>query len=221
MMAMQKWTREQMAARVARDIPEGAVVNLGIGLPTRVANHIPREREVLLHSENGVLGMGPAPPAGEEDFDLINAGKGPVTLLAGGAYFHHADSFAMMRGGHLDICVLGAFQVAANGDLANWSTGEPDAIPAVGGAMDLAIGAKKTFVLMEHTTKAGEPKIVERCSYPLTGLACVSRIYTDLAVIDVTADGLRVVERVDGLSQAELQALTAAPLLAPLPTPMP
>ena len=221
MMAMQKWTREQMAARVAHDIPEGAVVNLGIGLPTRVANHIPREREVLLHSENGVLGMGPAPPAGEEDFDLINAGKGPVTLLAGGAYFHHADSFAMMRGGHLDICVLGAFQVAANGDLANWSTGEPDAIPAVGGAMDLAIGAKKTFVLMEHTTKAGEPKIVERCSYPLTGLACVSRIYTDLAVIEVTADGLRVVERVDGLSQAKLQALTAAPLLAPLPTPMP
>ena len=221
MMAMQKWTREQMAARVAHDIPEGAVVNLGIGLPTRVANHIPREREVLLHSENGVLGMGPAPAVGEEDFDLINAGKGPVTLLAGGAYFHHADSFAMMRGGHLDICVLGAFQVAANGDLANWSTGEPDAIPAVGGAMDLAIGAKKTFVLMEHTTKAGEPKIVERCSYPLTGLACVSRIYTDLAVIEVTADGLRVVERVDGLSQAELQALTAAPLLAPLPTPMP
>ena len=221
MMAMQKWTREQMAARVARDIPEGAVVNLGIGLPTRVANHIPPEREVLLHSENGVLGMGPAPAVGEEDYDLINAGKGPVTLLAGGAYFHHADSFAMMRGGHLDICVLGAFQVAANGDLANWSTGEPDAIPAVGGAMDLAIGAKKTFVLMEHTTKAGEPKIVERCSYPLTGLACVSRIYTDLAVIEVTADGLRVVERVDGLSQAELQALTAAPLLAPLPTPMP
>ena len=221
MMAMQKWTREQMAARVAHDIPEGAVVNLGIGLPTRVANHIPPEREVLLHSENGVLGMGPAPAVGEEDYDLINAGKGPVTLLAGGAYFHHADSFAMMRGGHLDICVLGAFQVAANGDLANWSTGEPDAIPAVGGAMDLAIGAKKTFVLMEQTTKAGEPKIVERCSYPLTGLACVSRIYTDLAVIEVTADGLRVVERVDGLSQAELQALTAAPLLAPLPTPMP
>ena len=221
MMAMQKWTREQMAARVARDIPEGAVVNLGIGLPTRVANHIPREREVLLHSENGVLGMGPAPAVGEEDYDLINAGKGPVTLLAGGAYFHHADSFAMMRGGHLDICVLGAFQVAANGDLANWSTGEPDAIPAVGGAMDLAIGAKKTFVLMEHTTKAGEPKIVERCSYPLTGLACVSRIYTDLAVIEVTADGLRVVERADGLSHAALQALTAAPLLAPLPTPMP
>lgn len=209
---MQKLDRNQMAARVARDIPEGAYVNLGIGLPTLVANHLPKEREIFLHSENGLLGMGPAPAAGEEDYDLINAGKQPVTLLSGGAYFHHADSFAMMRGGHLDICVLGAFQVSVRGDLANWHTGG-DAIPAVGGAMDLAIGAKKTFVMMEHLTKKGESKIVEACSYPLTGIACVSRIYTDLAVIDVTAQGLKVVERVDGLSHAELQRLTGVPLL--------
>ncbi|RQP22540.1 3-oxoacid CoA-transferase subunit B [Piscinibacter terrae] len=212
---MNKLTRDQMAARVARDIPEGAYVNLGIGLPTLVANHLPRDREVLLHSENGLLGMGPAPAAGEEDYDLINAGKQPVTLLAGGAYFHHADSFAMMRGGHLDICVLGAFQVSSSGDLANWHTGGADAIPAVGGAMDLAIGAKKTLVMMDHLTKSGESKIVERCSYPLTGIACVSRIYTDLAVIDVTARGLQVVETVDGLSFDELQRLTGVPLLAP------
>jgi 3-oxoadipate CoA-transferase, beta subunit len=159
-----------------------------------------------------VLGMGPAPPAGQEDYDLINAGKGAVTLLPGGAFFHHADSFAMMRGGHLDICVLGAFQVAANGDLANWSTGAPDAIPAVGGAMDLAIGAKKTFVMMEHTTKAGEAKIVERCSYPLTGLGCVARLYTDLAVIDVTATGLVVTDMAHGLDLSALQALTGARL---------
>jgi 3-oxoadipate CoA-transferase beta subunit len=203
---MQKLTRDQMAARVARDIPEGACVNLGIGLPTRVANHLPKEREIFLHSENGLLGMGPAPAPGEEDYDLINAGKQPVTLLPGGAYFHHADSFAMMRGGHLDICVLGAFQVSASGDLANWHTGGVDAIPAVGGAMDLATGAKRTFVMMEHLTKGGESKIVERCSYPLTGIGCVSRIYTDLAVIDVGADGLTVVETVDGLAFDELQA---------------
>ena len=161
-MAEAKWSRAEMAARVARDIPDGAVVNLGIGLPTMVANHLPQDREVVLHSENGVIGMGPAPREGEEDFDLINAGKQPVTLLPGGVFFHHADSFAMMRGGHLDICVLGAFQVSAEGDLANWHTGAPDAIPAVGGAMDLAIGAKKTYVMMEHTTKSGEPKVVER-----------------------------------------------------------
>ncbi|MDB6001987.1 MAG: 3-oxoacid CoA-transferase, subunit, partial [Rhizobacter sp.] len=182
---MQKLNRDQMAARVAQDIPEGAYVNLGIGLPTMVANHLPREREVFLHSENGLLGMGPAPAKGEEDYDLINAGKQPVTLLPGGAFFHHADSFSMMRGGHLDICVLGAFQVSAKGDLANWHTGG-DAIPAVGGAMDLAIGAKKTFVMMEHQTKSGESKIVEACTYPVTGLGCVSRIYTDLAVLDIT-----------------------------------
>ena len=211
--AMKQLTRAQMAARVARDIPEGAYVNLGIGLPTLVANHLPAAREIFLHSENGLLGMGPAPAAGEEDCDLINAGKQPVTLLPGGAYFHHADSFAMMRGGHLDICVLGAFQVSATGDLANWHTGGADAIPAVGGAMDLAIGAKKTFVMMEHLTKKGESKIVARCSYPLTGIGCVSRIYTDLAVIDVTPQGLMVVENTSGLSHAELQALSGVPLL--------
>ena len=211
-MAYEKLTRDAMAARVARDIPEGAYVNLGIGLPTLVANHLPKGREIFLHSENGILGMGPAPPKGQEDWDLINAGKQPVTLLTGGAFFHHADSFAMMRGGHLDICVLGAFQVSAGGDLANWSTGEPGAIPAVGGAMDLAIGAKATFIMMEHVTKAGEPKIVERCTYPLTGVGCVKRIYTDLAVIDVTPEGLRAVEWVDGLGFDELCGLTAAPL---------
>ena len=212
---MNKWTREQMAARVARDIPEGAVVNLGIGLPTLVANYLPREREVILHSENGVLGMGPAPPAGEEDYDLINAGKSPVTLLPGGCYFHHADSFAMMRGGHLDICVLGAFQVSVRGDLANWHTGEPGAIPAVGGAMDLAIGARRTFVMMEHLTKKGESKLVAECSYPLTGLACVSRIYTDLAVIDVTPQGLSAIELIDGLAFDELVKLSGVPIARP------
>ena len=210
-----RWSREQMAARVAQDIAEGMIVNLGIGLPTLVANHIPAEREVILHSENGVLGMGPAPKAGEEDYDLINAGKQPVTLRPGAAFFHHADSFAMMRGGHLDICVLGAFQVSATGDLANWHTGAIDAIPAVGGAMDLAIGAKRTFVMMEHTTKGGEHKIVAACTYPLTGIACVSRIYTDLAVIDVGAAGLTLIDKVEGLSYDELQQLTGAPLLNP------
>src|SRR6195256_5759649 len=196
---MTRFSRQQMADRVARDIPEGAYVNLGIGLPTLVANFLPPDREIFLHSENGLLGMGPAPAAGSEDPDLINAGKQPVTLLTGGAYFHHADSFAMMRGGHLDICVLGAFQVSAQGDLANWHTGEPEAIPAVGGAMDLAIGAKRVFVMMEHLTKSGDSKIVDRCTYPITGLACVNRIYTDLAVIDVTPGGLRVIETVEGL----------------------
>lgn len=209
---MKKWTRDEMARRVAADIPDGAYVNLGIGLPTMVANHIPPDREVVLHSENGVLGMGPAPAAGEEDYDLINAGKQPVTLLPGGCFFHHADSFGMMRGGHLDVCVLGAFQVAANGDLANWHTGAPDAIPAVGGAMDLAIGAKKTYVMMEHLTKSGESKLVPACTYPLTGVACVSRVYTDLAVIDLTPDGAKVIDMVEGLSFDELQTLTAIPL---------
>jgi len=210
-----RWTREQMAQRVARDIPDGAVVNLGIGLPTLVANHLPADREVMLHSENGIIGMGPAPAAGAEDYDLINAGKQPVTLLPGGCFFHHADSFAMMRGGHLDICVLGAFQVSAGGDLANWHTGAPDAIPAVGGAMDLAIGAKRTLVMMEHCTKAGESKIVAQCSYPLTGLACVSRIYTDLAVLDITPAGVQVVDLCEGLSAETLQSLTAVPLIFP------
>jgi 3-oxoadipate CoA-transferase beta subunit len=196
-----------MARRVARDIPDGAVVNLGIGLPTLVANHLPEGREVVLHSENGVIGMGPAPAAGEEDYDLINAGKQPVTLLPGGCFFHHADSFAMMRGGHLDVCVLGAFQVAANGDLANWHTGAPDAIPAVGGAMDLAIGAKKTYVMMELLTKSGDSKLVEACTYPLTGVGCVSRVYTDLAVIDVGPGGAKVLELADGLGFDALQKL--------------
>jgi 3-oxoadipate CoA-transferase, beta subunit len=210
---MKKYTREEMAERVARDIPEGAYVNLGIGLPTLVANHLPPGREIILHSENGLLGMGPAPAPGEEDPDVINAGKQPVTVLPGAAFFHHADSFAMMRGGHLDFCVLGAFQVSAAGDLANWHTGQPDAIPAVGGAMDLAIGARHVYVMMEHLTKGGESKIVPRCTYPLTGVGCVSRIFTDLAVIDVTPRGLAVVDIVDGLSFDELQRLTGLPLL--------
>src|ERR1700754_364744 len=191
---MKKLTRDEMAKRVAADIPEGAYVNLGIGVPTLVANHLAADREIFLHSENGLLGMGPAPEKGAEDDELINAGKQHVTLLTGGAFFHHADSFAMMRGGHLDYCVLGAFQVSANGDLANWHTGAPDAIPAVGGAMDLAIGAKKTYVMMEHLTKGGESKIVPACTYPLTAARCVTRVYTDLAMIDVTADGLVVRE---------------------------
>jgi 3-oxoadipate CoA-transferase, beta subunit len=209
---MNRWSRDQMAQRVAADIPDGAVVNLGIGLPTLVANHLPADREVILHSENGVLGMGPAPAEGEEDYDLINAGKQPVTLKAGGCFFHHADSFAMMRGGHLDVCVLGAFQVSATGDLANWHTGAPDAIPAVGGAMDLAIGARRTLVMMEHLTKAGQSKLVEACSYPLTAIGCVARVYTDLAVIDLGPEGATVRDIVDGLSFDELQALTAIPL---------
>ena len=209
---MKKWDRNQIAARVAQDIPEGAYVNLGIGLPTLVANHIPKGREVLLHSENGVLGVGPRPAPGTEDGDLVNAGKEPVTLLAGGSFFHHADSFGMIRGRHLDFCVLGAFQVSVKGDLANWHTGAPDAIPAVGGAMDLAVGAKNVLVMMEHLTKSGESKIVERCTYPLTGAACVNRIYTDLAVIDVKADGLNVVDMADGLAFEELQRLTGVPL---------
>jgi len=212
---MKRLTRDQLAARVARDIPEGAYVNLGIGLPTLVANHLPRDRDIFLHSENGILGMGPAPSPGEEDPDLINAGKQPVTLLPGGSFFHHADSFAMMRGGHLDICVLGAFEVSASGDLANWHTGAADAIPAVGGAMDLAIGAKQVFVMMEHLTRAGESKIVERCRYPLTAAACVDRIYTDLAVIDVSPLGLRVREMAEELSFAELQRVTRAKLVPP------
>mgnify|MGYP003575125274 FL=1 len=209
---MNKLSREQMAARVARDIPEGAYVNLGIGLPTTVANFLPADKEILLQSENGLLGMGPAPAPGQEDPDLINAGKQPVTLLTGGCYFHHADSFAMMRGGHLDICVLGAFQVSAHGDLANWSTGASDAIPAVGGAMDLAIGAKQVFVMMDLFTKQGESKLVAECSYPLTGLRCVSRVYTDVAVFDLGADGTTVLEMVEGVDIDQLRELTGLPL---------
>ena len=211
---MKRISRDEIAARVARDIPEGAIVNLGIGLPTKVANYLPQDKDIFLQSENGVLGMGPAPAAGEEDWDLINAGKQPVTLLPGGSYFHHADSFAMMRGGHLDICVLGAFQVAVNGDLANWSTGEPDAIPAVGGAMDLAAGAKDVFVMMELLTKDGQSKLVKQCTYPLTGLGCVSRVYTDIAVFQIESDGVvRVVDDVSGAGQDELRRLTGLALV--------
>jgi len=209
---MQRFTREQMAARVARDIPSGAYVNLGIGLPTMVANQLPKDREIILHTENGLLGMGPSPAQGEEDWDLINAGKQAVTALPGASFFHHADSFGMMRGGHLDFCVLGAFQVSVKGDLANWHTGAKDAIPAVGGAMDLAIGAKKVFVMMEHQTKQGESKIVPVCTYPVTGLACVNRIYTDLAVIDVAPDGLVVIDIAPGLSLDQLTKMTGVPL---------
>ena len=206
-MSYQKRSKDQLAARVAQDIPEGATVNLGIGMPTLVANHIPASREVLLQSENGILGMGPAPAEGAEDYDLINAGKQPVTLLKGGSFFHHADSFAMMRGGHLDICVLGAFQVSSTGDLANWSTGEPGAIPAVGGAMDLAIGARQTWVMMDLLTKKGESKVVEKCTYPLTGIGCVKRIYSELATLACTPQGLKLIDKVDGLEHAELEKL--------------
>ena len=211
---MKRFTRDEIAQHVARDIPEGCYVNLGIGLPTLVANHLEASKDIFLHSENGILGMGPAPAPGEEDGDLINAGKLPVTLLTGGTYFHQADSFAMMRGGHLDICVLGAFQVSRTGDLANWHTGAPDAIPAVGGAMDLATGAKRVFVMMEHQTKTGESKIVDQCTYPLTGMRCVSRVYTDLAVIDITDDGLMVRDMAPGLTLDELQRMTGVPLRA-------
>jgi 3-oxoadipate CoA-transferase beta subunit len=211
-MSYTRRSKDELAARVAQDIPEGATVNLGIGQPTLVANHITSTREVLLHSENGILGMGPAPAKGLEDYDLINAGKQPVTLLPGGAYFHHADSFAMMRGGHLDICVLGAFQVSASGDLANWHTGEADAIPAVGGAMDLAVGAKQTWVMMDLLTKQGQSKLVQACSYPLTGIGCVKRVYTDLATLACTPQGLEVIDMVEGLGLEELSALIGLPL---------
>jgi len=203
---------DELARRVALDIPDGSYVNLGIGMPTRVANHLRDGAEVILHSENGLLGMGPTPAPGDEDRDLINASKQPVTLRRGGAYFHHADSFAMMRGGHLDICVLGAFQVSATGDLANWSTGEPGAIPAVGGAMDLAVGARQTWVMMELLTRQGASKVVERCSYPLTGVGCVRRIYTDLATLACTPAGLRLIDTVEGLSHEQLEALVGLPI---------
>ena len=199
--------KEALAQRVAQDISDGVSVNLGIGMPTLVANYIAKDREVLLHSENGILGMGPAPAVGQEDYDLINAGKQPVTLLPGGAFFHHADSFAMMRGGHLDICVLGAFQVSETGDLANWHTGEADAIPAVGGAMDLAIGAKQTWVMMDLLTKKGQSKVVKACTYPLTGIACVKRIYTDLCTLECTPQGLKLIDMVEGLERKALSEL--------------
>lgn len=211
-MSMDKQTRNAMATRVARDIPEGAYVNLGIGLPTLVANYLATDKDIFLHSENGVLGRWSAAPAGEEDWDMINAGKEPILLAPGAAFFHHADSFGMMRGGHLDICVLGAFQVSSRGDLANWHTGAPDAIPAVGGAMDLAIGAKRIFVMMEHLDKQGRSKLLETCSYPLTGLGCVSRVYTDLATLELTAEGVKVLELVGDTGAEYLQSVTAVPL---------
>ena len=214
MNSYQKRSKDELARRVAQDIHDGAYVNLGIGMPTLVANHIPAGREVILQSENGILGMGPAPAEGEEDYDLINAGKQPITLLPGGAYFHHADSFAMMRGGHLDICVLGAFQVSGTGDLANWSTGEPGAIPAVGGAMDLAIGARQTWVMMDLLTKKGESKVVAQCTYPLTGIACVKRIYSELATLECTPQGLKLIDKVEGLAHAELEKLVGLPIAA-------
>jgi len=206
-MAIHKRSKDELAKRVAQDMFDGAYVNLGIGMPTLVANHLPPGIEIVLHSENGILGMGPAPAKGEEDYDLINAGKQAVTLLPGGAYFHHADSFEMMRGGHLDICVLGAFQVSATGDLANWSTGEPGSIPAVGGAMDLAIGAKQTWVMMDLLTKSGESKVVSSCTYPLTAIGCVKRIYSDLATLECTSTGLRLIDLVPGLEVFELERL--------------
>ena len=208
------WGREEMAKRTALDIPNGSYVNLGIGIPEMVAQYVPDGREVIYHTENGLLGMGPAPAAGEIDPELINAGKKAVTALPGASFFHHADSFAMIRGQHIDICVLGAMQVSEQGDLANWSTGEPDAIPAVGGAMDLVAGVKTIYVITQHCTKSGEPKLVESCSYPLTGKAVVNRIYTDLAVIDVTPGGFEVVELAPGVSFDYVQERTGCKLLA-------
>jgi 3-oxoadipate CoA-transferase beta subunit len=213
---MQPFSRGQMAAKVAGDIPEGWFVNLGIGIPTMVADHVPAEREVILHSENGILGMGPAPAPDKVDPWLINAGKQPVTLRKGGSYFHHADSFSIIRGGHLDLCVLGAFEVAENGDIANWATSENDTAPAVGGAMDLAAGAKRLWVMMEHTTKDGRPKLVERCGYPLTAPGAVSRIYTNLGIFDVVkGQGFVVREMAPGVSFEELQAKSGAKLHRP------
>lgn len=207
------WTRAQMAQRVALDIPNGACVNLGIGIPEMVAEYVPSDREVIYHTENGLLGMGPAPEAGTEDADLINAGKKPVTAIPGAAYFHHADSFSMIRGRHIDICILGAMQVSAEGDLANWSTGAPDAIPAVGGAMDLVAGVKTVYIVTDHTTKEDEPKILGACTYPLTGKAVVDRIYTNLAVIDVTDAGLVVRELAPGITLDQVRQRTAAALI--------
>jgi 3-oxoadipate CoA-transferase beta subunit len=209
---IQRLDKQQLAKRVAQDIPEGAYVNLGIGLPTQVANYLDTGGDYFLHSENGILGMGPAPDDEHIDWDLINAGKQPVTLLNGGCFFHHGDSFSMMRGGHIDICVMGAYQVSTRGDLANWHTGDPDAIPAVGGAMDLAIGAKQVFVMMNLLSKTGESKLVEECTYPLTGLGCVSRIYCELGVIDLGPSGAKVVEMVEGLTLDQLREMTGVAL---------
>ena len=206
-------SRDDMAKRLAQDIPNGAYVNLGIGIPELVAKYVPDGREFIYHTENGLLGMGPSPTEEDSDPELINAGKKQVTALPGAAYFHHADSFAMIRGGHLDLCVLGALQVSSNGDLANWSTGTPDSIPAVGGAMDLVAGVKQIFVLTQHTAREGAPKLVEACTYPLTGVGVVNRIYTDLAVIDVTSDGFQLVELSPGIEFDYVQERTGAELL--------
>ncbi|MGI9665933.1 MAG: 3-oxoacid CoA-transferase subunit B [Acidimicrobiia bacterium] len=208
-------SRDQMAMRAARDIPDGSYVNLGIGIPELVASHVPDGREFIYHTENGLLGMGPSPEPGGGEPELINAGKRRVTALPGAAYFHHADSFTMIRGGHIDLCVLGALQVAENGDLANWSTGGPDAIPAVGGAMDLVAGVKTIFVITQHVTRDGTPKLVSACTFPLTGPGVVDRIYTDLAVIDVTPDGFRLVELSPGITYDYVAERTDAPLLSP------
>ena len=204
-------TRDQMAERAARDIPDGSYVNLGIGIPELVASHVPEGREFIYHTENGLLGMGPAPSEEERDLDLMNAGKRYVTALPGAAYFHHADSFSMIRGGHIDVCVLGTMQVAANGDIANWKI-PGKLVKGMGGAMDLVAGVKKVFVITQHTTKTGEPKLVEQCSYPLTGAGVVSRIFTDLAVVDVTPDGFQVVELAPGIDFDEVQQKTGAPI---------
>ncbi len=208
-----EWSREDMAGMIAEDIPDGSYVNLGIGMPELVANYIPEGREAIFHTENGLLGVGPSPTPEEENDELINAGKRPVTAIRGASFFHHADSFAMVRGGHIDICVLGAFQVSEKGDLANWSTGEPNAIPAVGGAMDLVEGVPTIFVITQHTTKTGEPKIVENCTYPLTGKGVVTRVYTNYAVIDVTANGLVVRRMAQGVTPEFLQQNTGARLI--------
>ncbi|MDH5617524.1 MAG: 3-oxoacid CoA-transferase subunit B [Gammaproteobacteria bacterium] len=209
------WTREQMAARAAQDIPDGSYVNLGIGIPELVAKFVPEGREFIYHTENGMLGMGPPPADDERDLDLMNAGKKYVTALPGASYFHHADSFSMIRGGHIDVCVLGTMQVSANGDIANWSTGAPDAIPAVGGAMDLVQGVKNIFVITQHTTRDGEPKLIEKCAYPLTGVGVVSRIFTDLAVVDITPKGFQVVELAPGIGFDEVQQKTGTAILPP------
>jgi 3-oxoadipate CoA-transferase, beta subunit len=209
---MKPLSRRQMAWRAAQDIEDGAYVNLGIGLPTMVSDFIPEDREIVFHSENGILGMGAAPPPGEEDKDLINAGKGLTTLVPGGVFFHHNDAFLMIRGGHLDLALLGAFEVSETGDLANWTTEDPNFAPGVGGAMDLAVGAREVRVLVEHVTKDGRPRIRKRCGYPLTAPNCVKRVYTNLAVMDVTSEGIVVREMVEGLDLPRLQEVTEARL---------
>ena len=210
---IRKRNTAEIAQRIVQDIPDGAHVNLGIGQPMKISNYLPPDREILLHSENGLLGMGPLAEGDQIDYDIVNAGKQAVTMLPGASIFHHADSFAMIRGGHIDICVLGAFQVSVKGDIANWRTGDPKAIPAVGGAMDLALGAKKLFVMMEHLTKSGQSKIVQECTYPLTALAAVNCIYTDLATIAVTPEGLVAIDWVDGLSFSDLCELSGVPMM--------